>query len=235
MFGGDVVDYWWVSVDPSNCHLTSKQYATAVSIWPRRIGLSHFYNFKFLPRHNFAVELKNVNMKPTTQFLYHLAALLIFSTVCLTLPSCGQATNSSPQKETTTKSATPKPEYFSLRPEVEKGFGYSHAVKIGNIIKVSGAVSMDDQGNPSAIGDMGQQMKNCYASLEKILQHYGCTFDDVVVENVFTTDMPRFLENASYRRTIYTKQFPTGTWVGVKELALPVFLIEIELEVYKAD
>jgi len=127
------------------------------------------------------------------------------------------------------------PEYFYLRPEVEKAYGYTHAVKIGNDIKISGAVSMDDEGNPTAVGDFEQQMKNCYSDLDKILKHYGCTFDDVIVENVFTTNMPLFLEKAAYRNTIYTKQFPTGSWLGVKELALPEFMIEIELEVYKAD
>jgi len=127
------------------------------------------------------------------------------------------------------------PEYFLLRPEIEKAFGYSHAVKIGNDIKVSGAVSMDDNGNPTAVGDFEQQMKNCYADLDKVLKHYGCTFDDVIVENVFTTNMPLFLEHAGYRTTIYKNHFPTGSWLGVKELALPEFLIEIELEVHKAD
>jgi len=127
------------------------------------------------------------------------------------------------------------PEYFSLRPETEKAYGYTHAVKIGNDIKISGAVSMDDAGVPTATGDLLQQMKNCYADLDKILKHYNCTFDDVVVENIFTTNMPLFLENAAYRNEIYTKQFPTGSWLGVKELALPEFMIEIELEVHKAN
>ena len=125
-------------------------------------------------------------------------------------------------------------EYFSLRPETEKAFGYTHAVRIGDDIKISGAVSMDDAGNPTAKGDLLQQMKNCYIDLDKVLKHYGCTFDDVVVENVFTTNMPEFLKHSGYRNSIYTKQFPTGSWLGVKELALPEFLIEIELEVRKA-
>ncbi|WP_339706073.1 RidA family protein [uncultured Kriegella sp.] len=125
------------------------------------------------------------------------------------------------------------PEYFHLRPEVEKAYGYSHAVRIGNNIKISGAVSMDAEGNATAVGDFEQQMKNCYADLEKILKHYECTFDDVIVENIFTTDMPKFLEVAAYRNEIYTKQFPAGSWLGVKELAVPEFMIEIELEVYK--
>lgn len=127
-----------------------------------------------------------------------------------------------------------KPQYFNLRPEVEKGtYGYSHAVKIGNSIKVSGAVSMDDEGAPTAVGDFLQQMKNCYSDLEKVLKHYGCNFDDVVAENVFTTDMHAFLEHADYRNSIYTKQFPTGSWLEVKGLALPEFMIEIKLEVHK--
>jgi enamine deaminase RidA (YjgF/YER057c/UK114 family) len=92
---------------------------------------------------------------------------------------------------------------------------------------------MDDAGNPTAKGDLLQQMKNCYADLDKVLKHYGCTFDDVVVENVLTTNMPEFLKQSGYRSSIYTKQFPTGSWLGVKELALPEFMIEIELEVHK--
>tara|TARA_R110002072_G_scaffold125944_4_gene262683 strand:- start:32494 stop:32988 length:495 start_codon:yes stop_codon:yes gene_type:complete len=127
------------------------------------------------------------------------------------------------------------PEYYMLRPEVEKAYGYTHAVKIGNSIKISGAVSMDNEGNPTAVGNLEQQMKNCYADLEKILTHYGCTFDDVVKEDVFTTDMAKFLEVAGYRTDIYKNQFPTGTWLGVKELAIPEFMIEIELEVHKSN
>ena len=125
------------------------------------------------------------------------------------------------------------PEYFLLRPEVEKLYGYSHAVKIGNDIKISGAVSMDDKGNLTAPGNLEQQMKNCYADLEKILQHYGCTFDDVVVENVFTTNMQEFIKVSGYRNSIYKKQFPTGTWLEVKGLALEGQLIEIDMEVHK--
>ena len=137
------------------------------------------------------------------------------------------------EKEVVVKSE--KPEYFLLRPEVEKAYGYSHAVKIGNSIKISGAVSMDDEGNPTAIGDLEQQIKNCYSDLEKILKHYGCTFDDVVVENIFTTNMPLMLEKSAYRAEIYKNHFPTGSWIGVKELALPEFMVEIEMEVHKSE
>ncbi|RUO42197.1 RidA family protein [Pseudidiomarina aestuarii] len=123
-------------------------------------------------------------------------------------------------------------EYFHLRPEVEKAYGYTHALRIGNDIKISGAVSMDDQGNPTAVGDIEQQMKNVYADLQKILEHFGCTFDDVTVENVFTTNMAKFLEASAYRSGLYTTHFPTGSWLEVKGLALPEFMVEIELEVH---
>jgi enamine deaminase RidA (YjgF/YER057c/UK114 family) len=124
--------------------------------------------------------------------------------------------------------------FFHLRPDVEKAFGYAHAVKIGDKIKISGAVSMDDAGNPTAKGDMLQQIKNCYADLDKVLKHYNCTFDDVVAENVFTTNMGEFLKQSGFRNSIYKKHFPTGSWLEVKGLALPEFLIEIELEVHKS-
>jgi len=67
---------------------------------------------------------------------------------------------------------------------------------------------MDDDGNPTALGDFEQQMKNCYADLEKILQHYGCKFDDVVKEEIFTTNMPLFLKHAAYRTEIYKNRVP---------------------------
>jgi len=161
--------------------------------------------------------------------IYRVSKLLMLFTTIVLLAFAIQSCNQAPME------TTEKIEYFSLRPETEKAYGYSHAVKIGNDVKISGAVSMDYEGNPTAKGDLLQQMKNCYADLDKILKHYGCTFDDVVVENVFTTNMPEFLNQAAYRNSIYTKQFPTGSWLGVKELALPEFLIEIELEVHKSN
>jgi enamine deaminase RidA (YjgF/YER057c/UK114 family) len=93
---------------------------------------------------------------------------------------------------------------------------------------------MDDKGELTAKGDLEQQMKTCYSDLEKVLKHYGYTFDDVTVENVYTTDMQGFIKVAGYRNSIYKKQFPTGTWLEVKGLALPGQLIEIDMEAHKS-
>ena len=128
---------------------------------------------------------------------------------------------------------TETPEYFNLRPKLEKEYGYTHAVRIGDDLKISGAVSMTDSGTIIGNGDMDLQMKNCYSDLEKILQHYGYTFDDVVAENVYTTSMADFIKVSGYRNSIYKKQFPTGTWLEVKVLALEGQLIEIDMEAHK--
>jgi enamine deaminase RidA (YjgF/YER057c/UK114 family) len=156
--------------------------------------------------------------------------LLALSVLATTFQSCKQETKE--VKEVAIK--TEEPEYFLLRPELEKSFGYSHAVRIGDDLKISGAVSMDDKGVIVAPGNMEQQMKNCYVDLEKILKHYGYTFDDVVVENVYTTNMKDFINVSGFRNSIYKKQFPTGTWLEVKGLAIDGQLVEIDMEAHKS-
>ena len=151
------------------------------------------------------------------------------------LSSCNNGDNSKAIAEKEPKATqTDTLEYFNLRPKLEKDYGYSHAVKIGDDLKISGAVSMNDSGIIVAPGNMDQQMKNCYSDLEKILQHYGYTFDDVVVENVYTTNMADFIKVSGFRNSIYKKQFPTGTWLEVKGLAITGQLIEIDMEAHKA-
>ncbi|BDW93948.1 hypothetical protein MACH07_27800 [Flagellimonas marinaquae] len=172
-------------------------------------------------------------MKKTTAKLILSSTLVMFTLVFQSCEQKQQQQTKEIENETIVESE--KPEYFLLRPDIEKAYGYSHAVKIGNTIKISGAVSMDDEGNPTAIGDLEQQIKNCYADLEKILNHYGCSFDDVVKEDIFTTDMAQMIEKSAYRAEIYKNGFPTGSWLEVKGLALPEFMVEIELEVHKSE
>jgi enamine deaminase RidA (YjgF/YER057c/UK114 family) len=79
--------------------------------------------------------------------------------------------------------------------------------------------------------DLQEQMQNCYTGIDKILKHYGCTFDDVVIENYFTTNMNELHSNAvKFRKKYYKKHYPAGTFIGVKELGAPDMMIEIEIE-----
>ena len=63
---------------------------------------------------------------------------------------------------------------------------------------------------------MEQQMVNVDEELGKALAHYGLTFNDVIVENAFTTDILKVLTASTYRNSIYKTQFPTGSWLEVK-------------------
>jgi 2-iminobutanoate/2-iminopropanoate deaminase len=177
------------------------------------------------------MEINHQNIKTVTKISLFASGLLIGISF---LSSCNDSDNSQVTAEKETM-ATQRDtlEYFNLRPKLEKDYGYSHAVKIGDDLKISGAVSMNDSGVIVAPGDMQQQMKNCYGDLEKILQHYGYTFDDVVVENVYTTNMADFIKVSGFRNSIYKKRFPTGTWLEVKGLAINGQLIEIDMEAHK--
>ncbi len=155
-------------------------------------------------------------------------------TLCFFATSCNQPSTQTIDKKDTTLIAE-TPDYYNFRPALEKEYGYTHAVKIGNHIKISGAVSMDEKGVLVAPGSLEQQMKNCYSDLEKILVHYGCTFDDVYAENIYTTDMAGLEKVLGFRNSIYKKQFPTGTWLEVKGLALQGQLIEIDMEALKTN
>ncbi len=169
----------------------------------------------------------NIKLKHQTILL---TGFILFITVT---QGCNDA---SKEKHDTTKTEAPvtgTPEYFNLRPALEKEYGYTHAVKIGNDLKISGAVSMTDSGVVIGPGDVAVQMKNCYSDLEKILKHYGYTFDDVYAENIYTTNMAEFEKAAGFRNTIYKRQFPTGTWLEVKGLALVNQVIEIDMEAHK--
>ncbi len=169
-----------------------------------------------------------------TKIKHQTILLVLFILLINSTQSCHEASkenNDTTNGEASTKSEAP--EYFNLRPALEKEYGYTHAVKIGNDLKISGAVSMTDSGVVIGPGDVAVQMKNCYSDLEKILKHYGYTFDDVYAENIYTTNMAEFEKAAGFRNTIYKRQFPTGTWLEVKGLALVNQVIEIDMEAHK--
>src|SRR6185436_1942301 len=105
---------------------------------------------------------------------------LVLAALCLAigfmvLTSCKDNTSPTTEQVLAKETFVDTPQYFLLRPKLEKEYGYSHAVQIGEDLKISGAVSMDDNGIIVAPGNMEQQMKNCYSDLEKVLHHYGYT------------------------------------------------------------
>ena len=150
------------------------------------------------------------------------------------ISSCHEAPAPAASQPEKTAAAADTPVYYLFRPEVEMQYGYSHAVLLGDHLVISGAVSMDDKGVIVGAGNMELQMKNCYSDLIKILQHFGYTIDDVYKENIYTTNMKDFINVSGYRNSLYKKNFPTGTWLEVKGLALDGQLIEIDMEARKS-
>ena len=98
--------------------------------------------------------------------------------------------------------------------------GYAQAVKVDNIIYISGTVARDV--NPEGI-------KRVYDALEKTLKSYGATFQNVVKENLFTTDIEAMKKYNDARKTYYKGDFPAATWVQVPRLFMSDARLEIEL------
>ena len=98
--------------------------------------------------------------------------------------------------------------------------GYAQAVKVDNVIYISGTVARDV--NPDGI-------KRVYDALEKVLKNYGATFQNVVKENLFTTDIEAMKKYNDIRKAYYRGDFPAATWVQITRLFMHDARLEIEL------
>ena len=86
-----------------------------------------------------------------------------------------------------------KKQAFHLR-ELEKSFPYAQAVKVGKTLYLSGSVSWDQDGQVVAAGDMKAQMRNAYEDIRKTLDAHGATFENIVKETLYTTDIDAAVE-----------------------------------------
>jgi enamine deaminase RidA (YjgF/YER057c/UK114 family) len=102
----------------------------------------------------------------------------------------------------------------------EQGIGYAQAVRVGNTLHVSGTVGA---------GAMPDAIKEAFTGLQKTLAAYGLTFQNVVKENIFTTDLEALKQHAAIRREFYGNDFPAATWVQVARLWTPDHVIEVEV------
>lgn len=65
--------------------------------------------------------------------------------------------------------------------------------------------------------------------IQKSLERFGATMQNVVKENIFTTDITAMERLNIYRKEIYKGDYPTSTWVQVSRLLLPDAKLEIEV------
>jgi 2-iminobutanoate/2-iminopropanoate deaminase len=120
----------------------------------------------------------------------------------------------------------------------EANWGFAQAVRAGPFIFVSGSVSIDRDGRPTAAEDMPQQVTNAYAAVSASLAAYGADLSHIVRETIVTTDLARFLaEGASARVDAYAgHSLPASSaWTEVVRLAQPEFLFEVEAMAYLPD
>lgn len=112
----------------------------------------------------------------------------------------------------------------------EKDFGYSQAVLIDKTLYISGSVSADAAGRLVAPGDMAGQMRAAYENVRRTLAAHNAGFDLVVKETIYTTDMDALLKASDVRFEFYDKErLPAVSWVEVRRLVDPGFLVEIEV------
>ena len=77
---------------------------------------------------------------------------------------------------------------YSTGASWERIVGYSRAVQIGNIIEISGTVSVRD-GEAFAMGDPYAQTKRILEIVGDALNHFGASHADVIRTRTFMTNM----------------------------------------------
>jgi 2-iminobutanoate/2-iminopropanoate deaminase len=98
--------------------------------------------------------------------------------------------------------------------------GYVQVIKVDNMLYISGAVSTDV--TPEGITQV-------YRALERSLKSFGAGFQNVVKENLYTTDIEAMKKHNSARKAFYKGDFPAATWVQVVRLYMPEAKLEVEL------
>ena len=109
----------------------------------------------------------------------------------------------------------------------EDKMGYCRAVRIGNIIEVSGTVAIVD-GEKVKANDAHAQTLNILERVEKVLEELNVGMKDVIRTRIFTTDINTF-ESVALAHSSYFKDIkPTTGFYEISKLVAPEYLVEIE-------
>ncbi len=107
--------------------------------------------------------------------------------------------------------------------------GYSRAVRVGNIIEVSGTTAVDDQGQVVGVDDPYAQTRFILMKIEKALVEAGAAFTDVARTRMFVTDIAHWEEIGRAHGACFHDVRPAATMVEVAALISPELLVEIEV------
>jgi len=98
--------------------------------------------------------------------------------------------------------------------------GYCQVLKVDNVLYISGAVTTD-------LSPKGIQA--VYNDLKASLASFGATFQHVVKENLYTTDIEAMKKYNDVRKKFYNHDFPAATWIQVQRLYMSDAKLEVEL------
>jgi enamine deaminase RidA (YjgF/YER057c/UK114 family) len=113
-------------------------------------------------------------------------------------------------------------------------YGFSHATRSsgGTLIHCAGQVAWDKDYKLVGAGDVGAQARQALANLEKVLAAAGATKADIVRMRTYVVNhTPDLLGPVGAALGEFWGDIipAANTWIGVQALALPDFLIEIEV------
>ncbi|MDA8693354.1 RidA family protein [Saprospiraceae bacterium] len=109
--------------------------------------------------------------------------------------------------------------------------GYSRAIKIGNVIEISGTTSVRD-GQVLHIGDPYLQAKEIINIAKDVIVQAGGTLSDVVRTRIYVTDINNWEAIGKAHGEFFRDIKPATTLVEVSRLIDADMLVEIEFTAY---
>ncbi len=109
----------------------------------------------------------------------------------------------------------------------EPVIGYARAVKIGNIIEISGTTATVN-GEVVGKGDVYAQTKCILQKFENVLKQYGASMNDVVRTRIFCTDITQWEAIGKAHGEFFSEIKPTTGMYQISKLISDDLLVEIE-------
>jgi len=104
-------------------------------------------------------------------------------------------------------------------PDAPKAIGpYAQAVRVGQLLFVSGQVPLDPVTGEMVAGDIAVQTRRVFENLGAVLKAGGRSFNDVVRTTVFLADMNDFAEVNKVYGTYFSEPYPARATVQVARL-----------------